>query len=742
MNIRGLTTTIVLIVAAALAHATSAAALGVIAGSPFGQGSGGNFVDGIAVDPITGDVYQAEREANRVVKYDESGTFILMFGKDVDETTGGDVCTAASGDTCKAGVAGLGEGELDAPAGVAIDPNTEDVYVNAGTGGLGHEDNRVERFSSSGQYVSQIVGGQNGAPRFVIDLAANGLAVDTEGNLYIASSEVQKAKAKSGILKFNSADEYTGHLFPVASVTSENVAVDANGIVYVSRFEQPVLKFAPNGVMLGELACRSSEFTFDGVAVDLFNGEVFVTGSDRFSHFEEAEPYVCRYNAEGNELEEFKAAQGKQTLDEIAYGASAGRLYEALGTGVWMYGTFPLPTQGAPSVSHEDWSDPGLTTMTLSARVAPGSLDTSYFFQYSISPDLSGATSVPAVSGDAGSSFLPVSESVNVTGLSQSTTYYYRLVAHNAFAGGSTVDGPTQSFTTLAPLPSVTTEAASEVANGGATVNGTVIPGSTGAASNTLWCFQYGTTDAPPGVYDLGFLPGAPAGDAGQGTEGVPVSVRLTRLQPETTYRYRLIAVNSLGSRLPSTACGSEGGHETDGGEGTFTTGTTGPGPLATSGSLAALSQNAASLTGTVDPRGTSTVYDFQLGTDTSYGVDLFGPAGAGGEVEPVGVTVSSLQPGTTYHYRLVASSRFGTSYGADMSFTTPGVPSSVLLAPPAPPLIATSPFAFPAEASSGPLPPPKCKRGDVRDKRDRCIKAKPKKKAKRRGKGARHRGR
>ena len=90
MNIRTLTTTIALIAAAALLHVTPAAALETI-GSPFGHGAEGNFLDGIAIDPITGDIYQAERETNRVVKYDQSGNFILTFGKNVNETTGGDI---------------------------------------------------------------------------------------------------------------------------------------------------------------------------------------------------------------------------------------------------------------------------------------------------------------------------------------------------------------------------------------------------------------------------------------------------------------------------------------------------------------------------------------------------------------------------------------------------------------------------------------------------------------------------
>ena len=47
---------------------------------------------------------------------------------------------------------------------------------------------------------------------------------------------------------------------------------------------------------------------------------------------------------------------------------------------------------------------------------------------------------------------------------------------------------------------------------------------------------------------------------------------------------------------------------------------------------------------------------------------------GAGSEVgvHPVSVLVNGLQPSTTYHYRLVATSNAGTSDGGDVSFTTP----------------------------------------------------------------------
>ena len=369
-----------------------------------------------------------------------------------------------------------------------------------------------------------------------------------------------------------------------------------------------------------------------------------------------------------------------------------------------MYGTFPLPTSAAPIVSGEDWSGVGLSSVTLTGKINPRSLDTTYQFEYGTDPTLAGASSVPVSAGNAGSGFLPVNVSGELTGLQQSTTYYYRLVTHSSFGGGggSTVDGPIQSFTTLAPLPAALTDGVSELSSSAAVVSGTVTPGSSGAASTTMYCFEYGVAGLPG--YNLGFLPGEPTGDAGQGEAAVAVSVRLSPLQSGTTYRYRLIAVNSLGLRQSSTACSTQGGREADGAEGQFTTSATGPSPVVETGSAVDVAQSTATLTGTVDPEGVRTVYYFQIGTSTEYGVDLFGEAGSGMEGEGLSVPVSSLQPGTTYHYRLVASNSNGGSYGSDEAFTTPGVPSSMLSAPVTALLVGTPDIAFPtgSQANTG----------------------------------------
>lgn len=697
--------------------------------------------EGIAVNANTNNVYVADKLDHRVVEYDQNGNFILTFGLDVNKTKtlkGGaseaetNVCTATEianeSVECQDGVEGSRPGQLDWPTGVAIDPNTGDVYVSDG----GNE--RVERFTAQGGYLSQIVSGKDGAPSFSIGYLydvyyignprpveftsyGNDSWVDAEGNLYLRS----QAESHGVVYKFNSAGTYTGEAFSPpgdASSTPRAVVVSSGGTVYVAQSESgnekyAIVEFESNGMEYGTFGrgngCSESSGFTHPLALNLYSNEVFDEGTDGM-----CEPTVRLYDISGHDVEEFPVHGETHEVVQyhpyvgqaLAYGTNVGKLYELTGgeekVEVAVYGTFPLPTTGAPTVASEDWSGLGLTSVTLGAKINPHSVDTTYEIEYGTDPGLAGAKSFPASPADIGSNFLPVNVSQELTGLSQSTTYYYRVVAHSSFDGGSTVNGPIQSFTTLAPPPSVTTEGASEVSFDEASVSGVVVPGSSGAASDTKWCFQYGSTEEAG--YNLGFLPGAPAGDAGQGTGPVPVSVDLTRLSAGTTYRYRLVAVNSLGSRLSSIACGTEGGDETDGTEGMFTTSSGGPAPIAVNGPVVGVSQNAATLTGSVYPEGVRTVYDFQIGTDASYGVDLFGAAGAGSEPEGVSVLASSLQPGTTYHFRLVASNANGTSYGTGESFTTPAFPSSVLVAPATALLIGTPDIAFPtgSQANTG----------------------------------------
>src|ERR1700691_216761 len=73
-----------------------------------------------------GDVYVFDRGHDRVQVLTAAGVFVEMFGKEVDATTKGNVCTAASKDTCQAGIEGAAAGQFDRSPSVAVDPASGD----------------------------------------------------------------------------------------------------------------------------------------------------------------------------------------------------------------------------------------------------------------------------------------------------------------------------------------------------------------------------------------------------------------------------------------------------------------------------------------------------------------------------------------------------------------------------------------------------------------------------------------
>ena len=84
-------------------------------------------------------------------------------------------------------------------------------------------------------------------------------------------------------------------------------------------------------------------------------------------------------------------------------------------------------------------------------------------------------------------------------------------------------------------------------------------------------------------------------------------------------------------------------------------------------------------LYGRINADGQDTNYVFQYGTTTGYGAQSpLAPAGNGTKEIRVSQTIAGLQPGVTYHYRVVAISPAGTTDGTDRSLTTPKVPLSV----------------------------------------------------------------
>jgi trimeric autotransporter adhesin len=235
--------------------------------------------------------------------------------------------------------------------------------------------------------------------------------------------------------------------------------------------------------------------------------------------------------------------------------------------------------------------------------------------------------------------------SANVNALSASASRLY--------AGGTfTTIGPDPQrrfaqFSQAPSAPSVLSGAASSIADTSATVAATINPN----AATTSYVVEYGPS--------LSFGQISTPASIGAGTTGVPVSAGLSGLTANTTYYYRAVATNSVG-----TAFGTVRSFKTTGG-------IPAP-PIANTQAATGTGTSSTVLHGQVNPNGQQTAYTFEYGTSTSFGsitpVVALDDADA---LEPVSATLSGLAPDTTYYYRLVATNATGTTLGAVMTVTT-----------------------------------------------------------------------
>ena len=207
------------------------------------------------------------------------------------------------------------------------------------------------------------------------------------------------------------------------------------------------------------------------------------------------------------------------------------------------------------------------------------------------------------------------------------------------------------------PAPVVTTALVTEPGATSATLTGHVDPHGGGAVTDCH--FEYGT-DA---TYSLGSVPCSPGAPFSNPTE---VSANLTGLTPFVTYHYRLAATGEKDFGLPTYSR-----------DHTFTPGPSLP-PTIDATSFSDVTRTAVTLGAQINPNLAATIYHFQYGIDTSYGSEtLAGDSiGSDGIDHSVSNPVSGLQPGTTYHFRVVAVNLNGVSNGPDRTFTTPDVPA------------------------------------------------------------------
>jgi DNA-binding beta-propeller fold protein YncE len=705
---------------AILVPATAEAATGYGVVGQFGGGPGYAplLPLGVAVDQAGGDVYVSS--AGGVVdKFDSAGDFVASWGWGVsDGQAQYEVCTS----DCQAGITGSGADQFSLPVGLAVDSSTGDVYVADYNNGV------VDKFDSSGNPIPE--------SQFSLTLPTGsepwGVAVDPKtGNLYVGDWATKVVDA------FTSAGAPVDGIEIVARA-AKGIAVDSSGNVYVATetgndlTERAVQKFDASGNLVKTLDPGLAA----GVAVDEENDDVFV--NDQTS--------VDRYDAAGNQLGVIAGPESGSVSLGLAVNGSTKQVYfpDLLSGAVYVLGQVTLPDVTTGSATD-------LTTAgaTLTGTINPEGRDTQYHFEYGT--DTKYGTQIPASDAEVGSDSTAHAVSQSVTGLTSDQTYHYRLVA---VVHGFPTYGPDQTYTTEPLPTVVTTGAATNLSTTTATLNGAINPegldtqyhfeygtdtkygsqipvadGEVGSDSTTHAISElltgltphqnyhyrlvgvvqgnhaYGpdqtfTTEALPTVvttgaatnltttaatltgsinpegldtqYHFEWGPDAnygsqiPASDAEVGSDSTAhaVSETLTGLTPHHTYHYRLVAVVQ--------------GFRVDGDDETVTVD-----PLrtiVTTGSATRVGWQSVTLSGTVNPMGLDTQYHIDYGPDTSYGRQA--PAvqdayvGAGNRSVAVSDPVAGLAPGTTYHYRTTAYVRGIAVHGKDATFTTKPLPA------------------------------------------------------------------
>jgi hypothetical protein len=254
-----------------------------------------------------------------------------------------------------------------------------------------------------------------------------------------------------------------------------------------------------------------------------------------------------------------------------------------------------------------------------------------------------------------------------LTGLTPNTEYAVCLLARNG--AGEEAVGPAVMFTTVAALETPETKPANPIAANTATLNGVLNP--------------KGKRESEPGDYEFRYRQSATEcqGENEKATptatplghEAEAVKAPVTELLPHTRYTFCLLATNDAGEEALGPAV-------------TFTT--LEAAPVVSEESVLEDSATSATFQAKINPQNLDTKYRFEYDTREYVGNEAHGeripsPEGelsAGLQGVAVEANPQDLKAGTVYHFRVVAESSGGTSYGADETFTTQSPPQKAVL--------------------------------------------------------------
>jgi hypothetical protein len=511
--------------------------------------------------------------------------------------------------SCGASLTTLEIKGLTFPSSLAVEQSTGHFYV---TGPTDREQlpPYVEVFDATGALVERQ--GKFGSPaHLVIDNSAEPIADPSAGSVYVAHANnnpepvfggdglpegIEKFNASgqpiafsgSGSVSYVHGNEITGT--PSGSFDNfdrpEAAAVDSQGDIYVVDDRKGlVYEYRPSGVFvlaftgqdtpgLGGNQTERGGFggQLEGVAVDPVSEHVLIAVRSLFDREEGA---IDEFDSAGNFLNQITVASpGAHLLDtdEISVD-SHGDLYVVDGTGnvegagkaVEVYG----PGHFLPSLKLAESTERQPASAVLHGSVNPEGLPlNACFFQYvsEHSFEIEGFSKSTVAECEPAANKIPADTAyhtvqASLSGLVSGTTYRYRLVAASEGALGGMSESAPLAFT--APhAPGIDSTSTADISSTFAELRAQVNP----LGGDTTYYFEYVDeahyTPETQDPYVAGATAPATAADIGPGgpTGGADVNVgqQIGGLAPGTTYHFRVIASNAIGT--------------TDGPDRTFTT--------------------------------------------------------------------------------------------------------------------------------------------------------------------------
>ncbi len=582
----------------------------------------------VAIDHKSGQIFVGDEDNGVIDIYSSAGAFQQSFGEELE------------------------------PAAIAIDEASGDIYVAEPSA------DALIAFrpqGSSYQLLSEWSGANSPEGAFgevsavAFDNAKEGGSDPAAGDLYVLISE----SPQSG---FGAVELYKPKPNPTGSEENEGqegayessieegpkleepnaIAIDSStGRVLVADTEGGyIASYSDKGAFEEKLTGKGQPFgsfkgkeeeeeNILGLTIEESTGDIYVAEAEHHA--------ISQYDAGGNWLGASTTAAEAKPLEEprgIAV-SSAGELYGADSLA-------GLTEHFAGGVVVPDVITGKASKATRTSAILQGSINgdgksgAKYAFQWGATEAL-GTSTTPQSAG-------PGEEKVQATlqGLKAGTSYFFRIIGENE--NGRSY-GLIHELQTPPAVEGLSTGAITELKATSATLTGSLTPG----GIETHYFFQWGPSTS--------YGNQTPLTDAGEGQSAIEAKAALGSLTPNSTYHYRLVGENEFGQTL--------------GADRSFTT--QGP-PRITNEAPTGLEHNAAKLHAKVNPDELQTKYHFEYGTTTAYGTEVplgGGSLGEGSAPVAVEASLTNLQIGTVYHYRVIAENSDQRTVGPDETFET-----------------------------------------------------------------------